>query len=142
MKMSYPILGLALIAIFIYVAGRMHYSTVHEGEQIAVERCSTCHDLSAQQTKKQGPPLWSIVNRRAGSLGDFEYSDAFRRFTGSRQFSWSEANLDLLIAAPDQLIPGTAMAQTEGDSEHAKSFEGIQEIDKRGQLIAFLRTLN
>ena len=119
----------------------LHRSNVEEGERMATANCGSCHDLSAKKINKKGPYLWGIVNRRAGMIDGFSYSEAFRQFADSRKFSWSEVNLDMLITDPDQLIPGTRMAQKESDSEHTKAFEGMQNLDNRRELIVFLRTL-
>jgi cytochrome c len=120
----------------------LHWSSIEKGERLAVENCGGCHDLSAEKTNKRGPYLWGIVNRRAGIADGFEYSEAFRQFADSRQYIWSEINLDLLITDPDKLIPGTRMAERESDSKHAKAFENMQKIDNRKELIVFLKTLN
>ena len=120
----------------------LHWSSIEKGEQLAVENCGGCHDLSAQKKNKRGPYLWGIVNRRAGIADGFEYSEAFRQFVDSRQYIWSEINLDLLITDPDKLIPGIRMAQKENDSKHAKAFENMQNLDRRRELITFLKTLN
>jgi len=120
----------------------LHRSNVEEGERMATANCGSCHDLSAKKINKKGPYLWGIVNRRAGMIDGFSYSEAFRQFADSRKFSWSEVNLDMLITDPDQLIPGTRMAQQESDSKHAKAFEGMQNLDNRRELIVFLKTLN
>jgi len=120
----------------------LHRSSIDEGERMAIANCGGCHDLSAKKMNKNGPYLWGIVNRRAGMIEGFSYSEAFRQFVDSRQFYWSEINLDMLITDPDLLIPGTRMAQQESDSKHAKAFENMRNIDDRRKLIVFLKTLN
>ena len=120
----------------------LHGSSIEKGERLAVSNCGGCHDLSARKNNKRGPYLWGIVNRRAGTVDGFEYSEAFRQFVDARQYVWSEINLDLLITDPDRLIPGIRMAEKDGDSKHAKAFENMQNLDNRKELIAFLKTLN
>ena len=120
----------------------LHWSSIDKGERLADANCSGCHDLSAEKKNKRGPYLWGIVNRRAGIVDGFEYSEAFRQFADSRSFVWSEINLDMLITDPDLLIPGTRMAERESDSKHAKAFKKMQNLDNRKELIAFLKTLN
>ena len=120
----------------------LHRSSIEEGERMAIANCGSCHDLSAKKINKKGPYLWGIVNRRAGMIEGFSYSEAFRQFADSRQFFWSEINLDMLITDPDLLIPGTRMAQQESDSKHAEAFQNMQNIDNRRKLIVFLKTLN
>ncbi len=120
----------------------LHWSSIENGEQLAVANCGGCHDLSAEKKSKRGPYLWGIVDRPAGIADGYEYSDAFRQFVDARQYVWSEINLDLLITDPDRLIPGIRMAEKEDDSKHAKAFENMQNLDNRKELIAFLKTLN
>lgn len=119
----------------------LHRSSVASGARLATEHCGECHDLTDGKTNKEGPYIWGIVNRRAASIPGFDYSEAFRRFAGSRRFAWSESNLDLFIADPDHLIPGTRMAERDSGSQHAKAFAGIQDLETRRELIAYLRTL-
>ena len=129
--------------IVVFVLGLwLHWSSIEKGQRLAVANCGGCHDLSAEKKNKRGPYLWGIVNRRAGVAEGFEYSEAFRQFVDSRQYIWSEINLDLLITDPDRLIPGIRMAEKEGDSKHAKAFENMQNLDNRRELIVFLKTLN
>ena len=120
----------------------LHWSSIEKGERLAVANCGGCHDLTAKKENKNGPYLWGIVNRRAGTAEGFEYSDAFRQFVDSRSFFWSEINLDMLITDPDQLIPGTRMAERASGSKHAKAFKNMQSLDNRKELIVFLKTLN
>lgn len=131
-----------IVVVLMSIAWWFHRSSVEEGERMATTNCGRCHDLSAEKINKTGPYLWGIVNRRAGMIDGFSYSEAFRQFADSRQFSWTEANLDVFITDPDLLIPGTRMAQRESDSQHAKAFEGMQSLENRRKLIVFLRTLN
>ena len=132
-----------LILVVVFVLGLwLHWSSIEKGERLAVANCGGCHDLSAEKKNKRGPYLWGIVDRRAGVADGFEYSEAFRQFVDSRQYVWSEINIDLLITDPDRLIPGIRMAEKEGDSKHAKAFENMQNLDNRRELITFLKTLN
>jgi len=136
------ILFILMLMMVVVLGLWLHRSSIEEGERMAIANCGGCHDLSAKKINKKGPYLWGIVNRRAGIIDGFSYSEAFRQFADSRQFSWSEINLDMLITDPDRLIPGTRMAQQESDSKHAKAFENMQNLDNRRELIVFLKTLN
>jgi cytochrome c2 len=136
------ILFILMLMMVVVLGWWLHRSSIEEGERMAIANCGGCHDLSAKKINKKGPYLWGIVNRRAGIIDGFNYSEAFRQFADSGQFSWSEINLDMLITDPDRLIPGTRMAQQESDSKHAKAFENMQNLDNRRELIVFLKTLN
>ena len=142
MKKIHYILGIMIVILLMSFAWWIHRSSVDEGERLATDHCGSCHDLSAKKKNKRGPYLWGIVNRRAGIVDGFEYSEAFRQFADSKSFVWSEINLDMLITDPDLLIPGTRMAERESDSKHAKAFKNMQNLDNRKELIAFLKTLN
>ena len=139
--MKHKLFIFMLVVVFV-IGWWLHWSSIEKGEQLAVANCGGCHDLSAEKKNIRGPYLWGIVNRRAGIVDGFEYSEAFRQFADSRQFFWSEINLDLLITDPDRLIPGTEMAKKESESKHAKAFRNMQNLDNRRELIVFLKTLN
>ena len=141
MKKYIPLVVLVLALLVASGGWWMYRSNVAGGAVFAAEKCGDCHDLTVEKTNEKGPYLWGIVNRRAASIPDFEYSAAFREFAGSREFSWTEANLDLFITDPGQLIPGTRMADQHGGPTHVKAFEGIKELEKRRMLITYLRTL-
>jgi cytochrome c2 len=141
MNKSISILAILTVALAVMTTGWwLHRSTVQVGKKLAEDNCAGCHDFSEQKSNKMAPHLWGIVNRRAGSIAGFEYSESFRNVAESRKFSWTEANLDLLITDPDHLIPGTKMAQDQ--SQHAKAFKGIKLRGQRRELITYLRTLD
>jgi len=131
-----------IVVVLMSIVWLLHRSSVGAGERMATANCGSCHDLSAKKINKKGPYLWGIVNRRAGMIDGFSYSEAFRQFADSRKFFWTEANLDVFITDPGRLIPGTRMAEKETDSKHAKAFEGMQKLENRRELIVFLRSLN
>ena len=131
--------GILAVALVIGGGWWLQSTSTQDGRVLAEENCADCHDLTQTRSDEDAPHLWGVINRRAGSVAGYEYSAAFRQFADARKFSWTETNIDLLIAAPDQLIPGTEMAQK--NSQHAKAFHGVKDIDQRNALIAYLRTL-
>jgi cytochrome c len=88
-------------------------------------RCSSCHDISSEQSPKIGPNLKGVVGRRAGSLPGYSYSPAMKAQT----FVWDPAHLDLWLKGPSALVPGTAMA-----------FAGLPSETDRQAVIAYLQT--
>ena len=141
MKKIIPALVFLIMVLLAIFSWDLHRSTIDQGEQLAMEDCSGCHDLTEQKINGKGPYLWGVVNRRAASVADFTYSEAFLAFAGSRNFSWTGANLDTFIVDPNRLIPGTAMTQAGGDSAHVMAFANMNQLDQRRQLISYLRTL-
>ena len=141
MEKTNYILGLILVAIVVAAAWWIHRSNVSKGKQLAETNCASCHDLTVKMANHTGPYLWGIVNRPAGSIEEFSYSEEFQRFAEAKEFSWTEANLDVLITDPDRLIPDTKMSKSDTDSEHNSAFDGMQSEKNRREIISFLRTL-
>jgi len=90
------------------------------GEQI-YRRCLGCHSIDANRV---GPRHAGLFGRRAGSLDDYNYSDAMR----ASGIVWEETTLDEFLTAPRKFIPGTKMP-----------FAGIPDPQERADLIAYLK---
>ena len=90
------------------------------GEQI-YRRCQGCHSIDANRV---GPRHAGLFGRRAGSLDDYNYSDAMR----ASGVVWDETTLDQFLTAPRKFIPGTKMP-----------FAGIPDAQERADLIAYLK---
>uniref|UniRef100_A0ABX1PQH3 C-type cytochrome n=1 Tax=Aromatoleum anaerobium TaxID=182180 RepID=A0ABX1PQH3_9RHOO len=90
------------------------------GEEIYA-RCLACHALAYHRT---GPRHCGLFGRRAGSLPDYEYSDAMRK----SGIVWDAATLDRFLAAPTRVVPGTTMG-----------YAGIPDPAERAALIEWLR---
>jgi cytochrome c len=85
--------------------------------------CRTCHTVK-EGDNRQGPNLAGIVGRKAGSLPDYNYSDAMKQ----SGITWDEASLDRFIADPEQVVRGNTM----------KPYGGITDAAQRKQIIDFL----
>jgi cytochrome c len=90
------------------------------GEQV-YHRCQGCHSIDANRV---GPRHAGLFGRRAGSLDDYDYSDAMR----ASGVVWDESTLDRFLTAPRKFIPGTKMP-----------FAGIPDAQERADLIAYLK---
>ena len=95
------------------------------GAQLFKSRCGICHSPEAG-TNKIGPSLFNVVDRPAGSIPDFPYSDA-NRHSG---IVWNTAALDRYLTAPQAMVPGTKM-----------TFPGLKDDHQRAEVIAYLTTL-
>jgi cytochrome c2 len=96
------------------------------GRQVFQTQCSICHTIQPNQSKI-GPTLFGVVNRPAGQVAGFHYSEA-NKHSG---LTWDPATLDRYLAAPRQVVPGTFM-----------TFPGLKDPTLRADVIAFLETLH
>ncbi len=84
-------------------------------------RCQGCHALAYNRT---GPMHCGLFGRRAGTAPGFTYSTAM----ANSNIVWDAKTLDRFIAAPTEMIPGTAMG-----------YAGISDPQERADLIAWLK---
>jgi cytochrome c len=86
--------------------------------------CRTCHYPEKGYGHHNGPSLYAIFGRRAGTQQGFlYYSDAMKR----SGLVWTPALLDTWLANPTTFLPGTSMV-----------FVGIADPRDRADLIAYL----
>ena len=90
------------------------------GEKLYV-RCQGCHSID---TNRVGPRHQGLFGRKAGSLEDYNYSDAMR----ASGVVWDETTLDKFLTAPREFIKGTKMP-----------FNGMKDAQERADLIAYLK---
>ena len=91
-------------------------------------RCSSSNARSATPPTctdpvRQGPPLFKIVGRPAGTLDGFHYSPGFAR----AEFVWDDAHLDAWLTNPQKLIPGRGDAVPPGRSEDPRHHHRMAE---------------
>ncbi|HET6160727.1 MAG TPA: cytochrome c, partial [Dongiaceae bacterium] len=86
----------------------------------------TCHVAAAQAEPRQGPNLFGVVGRTAGTLPGFTYSAAFA--AGDKGIVWDESTLDRWLTNPQSVIPGAVMLYKQADP------------DKRRLVIEYLKT--
>lgn len=92
------------------------------GKQLYEQRCSGCHSVD---TNRIGPLHQGVFGRKAGSVPQFNYSDALRH----SKIVWDEKTLTQWLANPEALIPGQKMGYQ------------VANAQDRDQLVAYLKTL-
>lgn len=96
-----------------------------DGPTLFKQQCGTCHTSNETDPVRQGPSLFNIVGRRAGTADGFKYSSGFAR----ADFVWDEARIDAWITNPQEMIPGAVMAYRQARPE------------VRAAIIAYLKEL-
>lgn len=92
-----------------------------DGEQV-FSACVACHSIDEGE-HRVGPSLHGVIGREAGSIEDFEYSDAL----SESGLIWDHETLADYVRAPEELVPGTLMV-----------FPGIDDDQEITDLIAYL----
>lgn len=90
------------------------------GEQV-YNRCLACHALASDRV---GPRHCGLLGRRAGTVPGFAYSQAMK----NSRLVWDEKTLNLFLAKPLKVVPGTAM-----------TYDGVPDAKDRSDLIAYLK---
>lgn len=88
--------------------------------------CSVCHSAARGGAPILGPTLFGVVDRKAGSVKGYNYSDAM----SGAGFTWTADRLRTYLAAPGKIVPGTKM-----------TFAGVKNPTQIDDLIAYLETL-
>lgn len=86
--------------------------------------CRSCHSLNRGEVL-EGPSLAGVYGRRAGSLPEFNYSDAMR----NSRLVWTEDTLDTYISSPFMMM-GSGINMT---------VHGVREDKARADLIEYLK---
>jgi cytochrome c len=84
-----------------------------DGAALFSQQCGTCHTTNLSDPVRQGPSLFMVVGRRAGTAEGFPYSAGFTK----ADFAWDDARLDAWITNPQAMIPGAVMAYRQAKPE-------------------------
>lgn len=86
-------------------------------------RCRSCHVMD-EGVNRNGPSLYGIIGRTAGTVEGFRYSDA----NANSGIVWTEEALFDYLENPREYIPGTFMA-----------FPGLRSEQERADIIAYIK---
>jgi cytochrome c len=101
-----------IISVLVLVVGSMisalvvsadNKADVAAGRAAFEKRCTGCHALDHD---KEGPRLAGVLQRKAGSVPGFPYSDAVKKSA----VVWNEGLIDKWLTDPDSVIPDSDMA--------------------------------
>eukprot|EP00020_Sapocribrum_chincoteaguense_P010523 CAMPEP_0170730520 /NCGR_PEP_ID=MMETSP0437-20130122/576_1 /TAXON_ID=0 /ORGANISM="Sexangularia sp." /LENGTH=108 /DNA_ID=CAMNT_0011068723 /DNA_START=44 /DNA_END=370 /DNA_ORIENTATION=+ len=97
---------------------------VVNGEKLFKAKCTQCHTINEGGPNKQGPNLYGIVGRAAGSVDGFSYTPANK----NSGITWGEEELFQYLLNPKKYIPKTKMA-----------FPGFKKEGDRNDVIAYMK---
>jgi len=87
--------------------------------------CGTCHSAEPGAPPRQGPNLFGVYGRKAGTLESFQYSDALK----SADWTWDEQHLDKWIENAQAMRPGVVMPYRQADpAKRAKVIEYLKSL--------------
>jgi len=98
-----------------------------DGETLFAQ-CRGCHQVGPGARNQFGPILNGVMERSAGRVENYDYSDAFSKKASDPGLFWDETTMDEFLQAPMQYITGTKMA-----------FPGVPDEAKRLALINYLK---
>ncbi len=118
-------LGPAAVGMIVgLVATSTQAQDVAAGERLFKRHCGICHVAEKDSTRRlQGPNLFGLIGRKAGTIEGFRYSEANK----NSGIIWSAETLEPYLADPREVIKGTTMA-----------FVGVKKADERKAIIEFL----
>jgi cytochrome c len=88
-------------------------ATAPDGATLFQRQCAACHVAVAAGGVRQGPNLWGVVGRKAGTRSEFKYSGGY----AASGIVWTEAALDSYLTNPQAMIPGSVMVYRQANAE-------------------------
>lgn len=119
-------LALAFLPLLLGATSAWGGGDAAKGEDLFATNCADCHTVTAGGKNKRGPNLFGIIGRHAGSIPDFEYSDANK----NSNIIWTPDVLMAYLVNPRKYLPDTKM-----------KFDGLPDAGERADVITFLETL-
>ena len=98
-------LAVCLTAVQLGLVGASLHATPLSGEQLYDVACSACHSLKTATDHRVGPPLSGLLNRQAGAVDGYQFSEAL----SASGWIWRLPTLLAWLTDPDAAIPNNAM---------------------------------
>ena len=116
---------IALAAASLAMAGGIGSAQAQDAEagQRVFNQCRACHQVGENARNLVGPQLNGLFGREAGSVEDYNYSQAFEGLDKV----WDHENFAVYIQDPRGVTPGTKMV-----------FAGLRDEQRIADLIAYL----
>lgn len=115
---------------FALVTSAAAAQTAPTGEAVFRSQCMACHRIGPNAANAVGPQLNGLFGRKAGSVPNFNYSQAYRTPPTSEKV-WSEENFRVYIRNPREVTPGTRMV-----------YAGLRNEDQINALVEYLKSFD
>ena len=130
---SWAIEGIGAIAGIVLIAsvGGAAAQDLAAGEN-SFKKCLPCHSIGPGAQNKVGPAQNGLDGRKAGSVPNYQYSDANK----NSGIVWNEATFKEYIKDPKAKIPGTKMvfAGIKNDQEINDLWAYFKQFDANGNI--------
>jgi len=113
---------ISTLTVFLFLMPRPAATADGAAGQTQFNKCKICHSLEAGKNMV-GPDLHGMFGRKAGTAGNFAYSEAMK----NSGIVWDDAALEKYLRDPKELVPGGKMA-----------FPGIKDDKQIADLLAYL----
>jgi cytochrome c len=100
---------------------------VTAGKILAANHCAACHTFGKDEPAGQGPNLFGVLGRKAGSAPGYAYSAGFRKALADQ--TWDPKLMDRWLTDTQAVAPGSGMVYFQEDEA------------KRQKILSFLQTL-
>jgi len=97
--------------IFAVLSGLSAEAYAQDGAVLFVKNCQTCHSIEKGAPARQGPPLFGVVGRKAGTVEGFKYSEGLK----NADFVWTPEKINEWITFPKKMIRSTIMVYRQND---------------------------
>lgn len=124
-KRKEPLLLLAALALMPCASGAADDITA--GKNLATNHCAACHTFGKGEPAGQGPNLFGVLGRKAGSAPGYAYSAGFTKALANE--TWDPKLMDRWLADTQAVAPGSGMVYFQDDAA------------KRRKILSYLQSL-
>jgi cytochrome c len=97
------------------------------GKNLTASHCAACHTFGKDEPAGQGPNLFGVLGRKAGSAPGYAYSAGFRKALADQ--TWDPKLMDRWLTDTQAVAPGSGMVYFQDDPA------------KRRKILAYLQSL-
>ena len=109
---------IVFMSIALLLSGSIVQADDDAGVKLFKNHCGACHSIVNDGSKRQGPNLFGVLTRKAGTQPEYgKYSDGLK----AAGWQWTPEQLDVWLTDPKALVPTTFMsAYKQKDAEKRK----------------------